>query len=76
MDRLGPLFVMERGTVPMGAELLGGAVGPRVTGVLHDATGGHTEAFWLGIAVAALSAVSIWQASRARCEWSLDGCTD
>lgn len=50
------------GTVMLSG-LLGGAAGPWVTGVLHDLTGRYTEAFALGIAVAALSAFGVWQAA-------------
>jgi MFS family permease len=45
------------------AALAGGAAGPWVTGLLHDLTGDYTIAFAIGIAVSALSAVAIWQAS-------------
>jgi MFS family permease len=50
------------GTI-MIAALSGGAVGPWLTGVLHDFTGTYTAAFVLGIAVSLLSAIAIWQAS-------------
>ena len=45
------------------AALAGGAAGPWVTGYLYDLTGTYTLAFAIGIAVSALSAVAIWQAS-------------
>jgi cyanate permease len=45
------------------AALAGGAAGPWVTGVLHDFYGDYTLAFAIGIAVSALSAIAIWQAS-------------
>jgi MFS family permease len=50
------------GTI-MIAALSGGAVGPWLTGVMHDFTGTYTAAFVLGIAVSLLSAIAIWQAS-------------
>jgi MFS family permease len=50
------------GTV-MVAALAGGAAGPWVTGVLHDAAGNYDMAFAIGIGVSALSAIAIWQAA-------------
>ena len=50
------------GTI-MIAALAGGAAGPWVTGMLHDLSGSYTVAFVIGIAVSALSAIAIWQAS-------------
>ena len=50
------------GTI-MIAALSGGAVGPWLTGVLHDLSGTYTAAFVLGIGVSLLSAIAIWQAS-------------
>ena len=50
------------GTI-MIAALSGGAVGPWLTGALHDFTGTYTASFVLGIGVSVLSAVAIWQAS-------------
>ena len=47
----------------MFAALAGGAAGPWLTGFLHDRFGNYTVAFAIGIAVSALSAVAIWQAS-------------
>ena len=45
------------------ASIAGGAVGPFITGVIHDATGGYTLAWWLAIASSALSIVAIWLAA-------------
>jgi len=45
------------------AALAGGAVGPWVTGILHDLSGSYTIAFAAGIAMSGLSAVAIWMAS-------------
>jgi MFS family permease len=50
------------GTIQVSA-LAGGAVGPLVTGVLHDLTGSYSEAFLIAIAMCALSALAIWRAS-------------
>lgn len=43
--------------------LAGGGAGPWITGILHDIYGDYTVAFLIGIAVSALSAVSIWIAA-------------
>jgi len=45
------------------AAIGGGAAGPWVTGALFDATGSYAPAFWLAIAVCAVSALAIWRAS-------------
>ncbi len=50
------------GTIMLSA-MAGGAAGPWVTGVLHDALGDYTLAFWLGAGVSVVSALAIWQAS-------------
>ncbi len=50
------------GTLMLSA-IAGGAVGPWVTGVLYDATGSYTPAFWIAIGCSALSAVAIWLAA-------------
>ena len=44
--------------------MAGGAAGPWVTGVLHDALGDYTSAFWLGAGVSVVSASAVGQASR------------
>jgi len=44
----------------------GGAVGPWLTGALHDATGSYTLAFSIAIGMSALSAVAIWRAAPAQ----------
>ena len=44
------------------AAIVGGAAGPWVTGVLHDATGSYTLAFWIAIGCSALSAGAVWLA--------------
>ncbi len=48
------------------ASIAGGAVGPWLTGALHDATGSYTAAFWIAIAGCVLSAVAIWCAAPRR----------
>jgi len=45
------------------ASIAGGAVGPWVTGVIHDATGDYTLAWWSAIASSAISIVAIWLAA-------------
>ncbi|MGE0415232.1 MAG: MFS transporter [Acetobacteraceae bacterium] len=50
------------GTVMLAA-LAGGAAGPWLTGALHDLYGDYHLAFWLGVAVSAVSAIAIWQAA-------------
>jgi cyanate permease len=48
------------------AAIGGGAAGPWVTGILYDATGSYTVAFWICIGCSALSAVAIWRAAPRR----------
>jgi MFS family permease len=50
------------GTIMLAA-LAGGAAGPWATGLLYDFTGSYTAAFAISIAVSALSAFAVWQAS-------------
>ena len=45
------------------ASVVGGALGPWVAGVLYDATGSYTLAFWIAIGCTGLSAVAIWLAA-------------
>jgi MFS family permease len=45
------------------AAITGGAVGPWLTGVLHDATGSYALAFWIAIGCSALSSMAIWLAA-------------
>ena len=44
------------------ASVLGGAVGPWVTGALHDATGSYALAWWIAMGASALSARAMWRA--------------
>jgi sugar phosphate permease len=43
--------------------ILGGATGPWVTGLLHDATGSYAIPFWIAIVLCAVSTAAIWLAS-------------
>jgi MFS family permease len=45
------------------ASIAGGAVGPWLTGALHDATGSYTTAFWIAVFASLLSALAIWFAA-------------
>jgi len=45
------------------ASIAGGAVGPWLTGTLHDATGNYIVAFWIALVSSLLSAVAIWFAA-------------
>ncbi|MBI4637870.1 MAG: MFS transporter [Candidatus Rokubacteria bacterium] len=45
------------------AAIAGGAMGPFVTGLLHDATGSYAVAFWIAIGCSALSGMAIWLAA-------------
>jgi len=50
------------GTINLAA-IGGGAVGPWLTGALHDVTGSYVLAFWIAIGCSAVSAGSIWLAA-------------
>jgi len=50
------------GTV-MVALMAGSALGPWLTGVLHDATGSYALAFWISVALSAISIVAVWLAA-------------
>ena len=45
------------------SSIVGGAVGPWLTGVIHDQTGSYSPAFVIAIACSAVSAVAIWLAA-------------
>jgi MFS family permease len=45
------------------ASIAGGAVGPWLTGALHDATGNYQLAFWIALASSLVSAIAIWFAA-------------
>jgi MFS family permease len=61
----GPHYGTIFGTLMLAA-IGGGAAGPWVTGVLHDATGSYAVAFGIAIGCSVLSAVAIWQAAPRR----------
>jgi MFS family permease len=48
------------------ASIAGGALGPWLTGVIHDATGSYDIAFWIAIALSGVSIIAIWAASPRR----------
>jgi MFS family permease len=58
----GPHFGSIFGTLMVFA-ISGGAVGPWVTGLLHDYIGNYDTAFWIGLAFSILSAVAIFIAA-------------
>jgi MFS family permease len=45
---------------------VGAALGPWVTGVLHDLTGDYVSAFWVAMGCCVVSAVAIWRAGPRR----------
>ena len=45
------------------AAIGGGAIGPWVTGVLHDRTGSYAPAWWIAIGLCVVSAFAIWRAA-------------
>jgi cyanate permease len=45
------------------AAIVGGAAGPWVTGLLHDALGSYTVAFWIGAGLSGLSTLAVWRAA-------------
>jgi MFS family permease len=48
------------------AAIAGGAAGPWLAGVIHDATGSYDQAFWISLCGSAFSAVAIWIAAPRR----------
>jgi MFS family permease len=50
----------------MFAAISGGALGPWVTGAIHDATGSYAIAWWIAIAASGVSIGAIWRASPRR----------
>ena len=53
------------GTIMLAA-IGGGAAGPWLTGVIHDATGSYTAAWWIAIGCSAMSGAAIWLAAPRR----------
>jgi MFS family permease len=47
----------------MTTSIVGGAVGPWLTGAVHDATGSYAPAFAIALALSALSALALWLAA-------------
>jgi MFS family permease len=58
----GPHFGSIFGTLMLCA-VVGGAVGPWVTGLLHDHTGNYDLAFWIALGLSAVSALAIFIAA-------------
>jgi MFS family permease len=58
----GPNFGAIFGIVSV-ALIAGGAAGPFVTGVIHDATGSYRPAFAISVLLCAVSATAIWRAA-------------
>ena len=58
----GPHFGAIFGTLSV-ALITGGAAGPWIAGVIHDATGGYRLAFLVAIACCVISAAAIWLAA-------------
>jgi MFS family permease len=56
--RIGSIF----GTITV-ASISGGAAGPWIAGVIHDATGSYRLAFLLAMGCSVVSAIAIWTAS-------------
>ena len=49
--------------VLMTSLIIGGALGPFLTGVLYDASGNYVAAFSIGLVLSIVSAVSVWMAA-------------
>ena len=58
----GPHFGSIFGTL-MVAAILGGAAGPWVAGIVYDATGSYSAAWWMAIGFSLLSVLAIWLAA-------------
>lgn len=58
----GPHFGTIFGVLNMAA-VVGGAAGPWVAGVVHDATGSYTPAFLIALGCCVVSAVAVWLAA-------------
>lgn len=58
----GPHYGTIFGTITI-ASILGGASGPWLTGVIHDATGSYAPAFTLAMGMCCVSAVAVWMAA-------------
>jgi len=58
----GPHFGSIFGTL-MVAAILGGAAGPWIAGIVYDATGTYSAAWWMAIGFSLLSIFAIWLAA-------------
>ena len=58
----GPHFGSIFGTL-MVAAILGGAAGPWIAGIVYDATGTYSAAWWMAIGLSLLSIFAIWLAA-------------
>jgi len=58
----GPHFGSIFGTIMLGA-VIGGAVGPWVTGLIYDRTGSYDFGFWIALALSIVSAIAIFIAA-------------
>ena len=58
----GPHFGSIFGTIMLGA-VIGGAVGPWVTGLIYDRTGSYDAGFWIALALSIVSAMAIFMAA-------------
>jgi len=58
----GPHFGSIFGTL-MVAAILGGAAGPWIAGIVYDATGSYSAAWWMAIGFSLLSIFAIWLAA-------------
>jgi MFS family permease len=58
----GPHFGAIFGTLMLAA-VTGGAIGPWVTGLLHDRVGNYDLAFWIAFALSIVSALAIFIAA-------------
>ena len=58
----GQHYGMIFGTLSL-MSIVGGALGPWITGALHDRNGDYVLAFWLSIGATLVSAVAIWLAA-------------
>lgn len=58
----GPHYGTIFGTITI-ASILGGASGPWMTGVIHDATGSYAPAFVVAMGMCGVSAAAVWMAA-------------
>jgi cyanate permease len=58
----GRRFATIFGTV-MISLMAGSALGPWLTGVVHDETGSYASAFWISVACGVMSIAAIWLAA-------------